>query len=89
MVVEERGVEGEVANLCLFSSGCSCRLLSHALLYLGDLVPVVGMVGVVGFQEVELCVPGLVDTNSVLKIQPFQTHKHTQYTYTHRHIDLL
>ena len=63
-------------DLCLLrrSSG---GLLCHSFLDLSDLVSVVGMVRVVGLQEVELCVPGLVDSNTVLKLQPCQAHTHT------------
>lgn len=57
-------------------SGCS-SLLCHTLLDLRDLVSVVGMVGVVWLQEVELCVPGLVYSNTVLKLQSCQPHAHT------------
>ena len=58
-------------HLCLLGGGCC--LLRHALLDLRDLVPVVGMVGVVGLQEVELGIPRLVDTNAVLELQSCTT----------------
>lgn len=51
---------------------CSC-LLSHTLLYLCDLVPVVGMVRIVGLQKVELCVPSLIDTYAIFKLQPYMS----------------
>lgn len=52
---------------------CSC-LLGHTLLYLRNLVPVVGMVRIIRLQKVELCIPSLIDTYAIFKLQPCTSH---------------